>query len=56
MADESPKLDQRLRRLEALDPLFKTLAQSLDIRDVWAQVAAVARERSGRSSRWSFRG
>src|SRR5262245_47631124 len=32
-----------LRRLETLDPLFGALATSLDIRDVFQQVAAVAR-------------
>ena len=34
MSDESPRLEERLRRLEALDPLLKAIAQSPDIRAV----------------------
>ena len=33
-----------LRRLQALDPLLVTLASALDVREVFQQVAAVARE------------
>jgi transcriptional regulator with GAF, ATPase, and Fis domain len=44
-APEGPALlTERLRRLEALDPLFVTVAETLDIREVFQQVAAVARE------------
>jgi transcriptional regulator with GAF, ATPase, and Fis domain len=43
-SDGPPDLADRLRRLEALDPLFVTVAAALDIRDVFHQVAAVARE------------
>ncbi len=40
---ETAQLTERLRRMEALDPLFVTLADALDIREVFKQVALVAR-------------
>jgi two-component system response regulator AtoC len=43
MEDDRGPLPERLRRLEALDPLLRALAQSLDVREVFKQVAEVAR-------------
>jgi DNA-binding NtrC family response regulator len=40
---EEARLAERLRRLEAIDPLLATLGSVLDVREVFGQVARVAR-------------